>query len=303
LTGEALALLAAFSFGLSSVAIAKGAQTSGGQSGVFLSAIMTGLLAGSAWLIFDYGSQTADSWPTALIAIAWFVASGVLATIGGRLTMFKSIEFAGVIRASTTRRLMPLMSLFLGWLILSEQVSGLAGTGMALIAASFLLLYWDNRAKLKISTDDPAQRSLISRGLAFGVVSAFLYATSFIARKFGLVDLPSAFFGALIGALTAIFYYAAAATVSREYRSIVAGALKAPNPWQLLAAFLMSVGQIAQFGALMHTGAGRVAFINSVEVYISAFLAVIVFKTEPMPGRSIFIAMVLATVGVVLMAL
>jgi hypothetical protein len=50
LTGEFLAFAAAFAFGLASVAIAKGAKTSSGESGVLLSAIVTGLVAGLVWV-------------------------------------------------------------------------------------------------------------------------------------------------------------------------------------------------------------------------------------------------------------
>lgn len=262
---------------------------------------MTGLVSGLAWITFGGGGSTGAGQVT-LTATAWFVVSGLLATVGGRITMFKSIEFAGVIRASTTRRLMPLLSLLLSWIIISEQISPVAGAGMALIALSFVLLYWDNRSSLRISTDDRQRAAMISRGLAFGVVSAFLYALSFIARKFGLVDMPDVFFGALIGSITALCFYGGASAVSGRYRSIVKGALTAPNPWQLLAALLMSTGQIAQFGALMLTSVGRVAFINSIEVYIAAFLSVAVFRTDSMPGRLVIIAAIIATAGVVLMA-
>lgn len=306
LTGELLALGAAFAFGMSSVAIAKGANSSSGESGVLLSAIVTGLVAGLAWMLLGGETGPAGEGQQGSIAFwsatGWFVASGLLATVGGRITMFKSIEFAGVIRASTTRRLMPFISLLLSSVIIGETISPVAGGGMALIAVSFLLLYWENRSRVHISTDDPQRRAVISRGLAFGVGSAFLYALSFIARKFGLVDVPNAFFGALIGSVTALCFYAAASTVSSRYRSIVASALKTPNPWQLFAAFLISAGQIMQFGALMLTGVGRVAFINSIEVFIAALLSVAVFRTEPMPGRRIIAATILATAGVALMA-
>lgn len=306
LTGELLALGAAFSFALSSVAIAKGASSSSGESGTFLSAIVTGLVAGIAWMIVGGGTEPAGetrSGSSAIwVASGWFVASGLLATVGGRITMFKSIEFAGVIRASTTRRLMPFISLLLSAAIIGETISPLAGGGMALIAVSFLLLYWDNRSSVRISTDDPHRRAMISRGLAFGVGSATLYALSFIARKFGLVEVPNAFFGALIGSVTALCFYAGMSTVSSNYRSIVASALKTPNPWQLFAAFLMSAGQIMQFAALTLTSVGRVAFINSIEVFIAALLSVAIFRTEKMPGWPIIVATIIATAGVVLMA-
>ncbi|MFP1631050.1 EamA family transporter [Zhengella sp. ZM62] len=303
MTGELLALGAAFAFALSSVAIAKGAQTSSGESGVLLSAIATGLFAGLAWFATGGGPVRASAWHLAGIATVWFVASGLLATVWGRITMYWSIELAGVIRASTTRRLMPFMSVILAWLALGETVSGMAAAGMALIAASFYLLYRENSARIRISGDDPARRAMISRGLVFGVVSALLYALSFVARKFGLEAVPDAFFGAFVGSVTAIVFYAGAALVSTRYRTVLAGVLKAPNPWQVMAAVLIAAGQLSQFAALKLTGVGRVAFINSVEVYIAAFLAVAVFKTEPMPGRAIIMATLLATAGVVLMSL
>ena len=287
---------------MSSVAIAKGARKASAESGVFLSAILTGVLSGAAWMRFPGGAAW-DSWEqVAWGAIGWFVVSGLLATVGGRITMFRSIEFAGVIRASTTRRLMPLMSLLLSWLVLDERISLAGGGGMALIVISFVLLYQDNRSSIRTSDDVPQRQAMISRGLAFGVASALLYAVSFIARKFGLASAPSALFGAFVGSLTAIGFYVAAAVVSGRYRSIVANALTMPNPWQLAAALLLSAGQLSQFGALMYTSIGRVAFINSVEVYIAAFLSVAVFGTEKMPGRLVILATIFATAGVLVLA-
>lgn len=302
MTGELLALGAAFAFGMSSVAIAKGARNASAESGVFLSAIITGLLSGAAWMWFPGGAAW-DEWrQVAWGAIGWFAVSGLLATVGGRITMYRSIEFAGVIRASTIRRLMPLMSLLLSWLVLDERVSLAGGGGMALIAISFVLLYQDNRSSIRASDEEMQCRAMISRGLALGVVSALLYAVSFIARKFGLASAPNALFGAFVGSLTAVGFYVAAAVVSDRYRSIIANVLMMPNPWQLAAALLLSAGQLSQFGALMYASIGRVAFINSVEVYIAAFLSVAVFGTEKIPGMLVIFATVFATAGVLVLA-
>lgn len=298
LRGELLALFSAFAFGLGSVAIAKGAGKASVESGVLLSALMTALLSGTAWLFSGGGLPAAEA--ELPIVIGWFAVSGLLATVGGRITMYKSIVFAGVIRASTARRMMPFISLLLGWLLLNEHISKAGAAGMAMIAVSFILLVWTNRTSIQISTDDPIKRATISRGLMFGLVSAFLYALSFVARKFGLIEGPDPFFGALVGSLTAIGFYCISCAVSLRYRSIVSQTLTAPNEWHLFAALLISVGQISQFGALMFTDIGRVAFINSVEVYIAGILAIFVFKTEPMPCRLIVIGTLLATAGVVL---
>lgn len=296
--GELLALCSACAFGLGSIAIAKGAGKASVESAVLLSVLMTALLSGMAWLFSGGGLPAANS--ALPVVIGWFAVSGLLATVGGRITMYKSIELAGVIRASTARRMMPFISLLLGWLLLNEHISKAGAAGMAMIAASFVALVWANRTSIQISTDDPVKQANISQGLILGLVSALLYALSFVARKIGLTEGPDPFFGALVGSLSAIGFYCVSCAATVRYRSIVSQTLTAPNAWQLFAALLISVGQISQFGALMFTDIGRVAFINSFEVYIAAGLAIFVFKTEPMPCRLIVIATVLATAGVVL---
>lgn len=302
MTGEILALFSALAFSFASVAIARGARSGSGESGVFLSAVMTAALSVVAWSVSDQSFGPAGNQGPLWIAAGWFAISGLLATIGGRTTLFKSIEYAGVVRASTTRRLMPFLALLLAWVILGEEISTWAGVGMGLIAASFVFLYMENRRAISSSADAGLDSAGISRGLAFGILSAALYAASFIARKLGLEDVPNPFFGALVGSLVALLHYAGGCIVSNRFRLLVWRSFSRPDPWQLLAAFCMSVGQISQFAAFLRTDVSRVAFINSVEVYLSAALAVLVFKTETLPSRPIQAAMALATGGVVLIA-
>lgn len=284
------------------MAIARGARSGSGESGVFLSVVMTAVLSVVAWSVSGRPVGLAEPRNPVWIAAGWFAVSGVLATVGGRTTLFKSIEYAGVVRASTTRRLMPFLALLLAWLILGEGISPSAGAGMALIAASFAFLYLENRQAIRTSADAGVDSAGISRGLAFGILSAALYAASFIARKLGLEDVPNPFFGALVGSLVALLHYAGGCMVSNRFRSLVWRSFSRPDPWQLVAAFCMSVGQISQFAAFLRTDVSRVAFINSVEVYLSAALAVLVFRTESLPSRPILVAMALATGGVVLIA-
>lgn len=294
--GEALALGSAVSFAFANVAIAKGARNGSDAGGVLLSVLVTGLLSGLGWLVAGGGAVSTAALSGA--AIAWFAASGLLATVGGRLTLFRSIAFAGVVRASTVRRVMPLFSLALAWVFLGQAISPLAGGGMALITASFGLLWLDNRRKLA-GARDPAD---ISRGLALGVASALLYALSYVARSLGLQIVPDAFLGAFVGAAAALLAYLAGAAVHAPFRAMVRGTLRRPDPWQLAAAVFISLGQIAQFAALTYTSVARVAFLNSVEVYISALLAVFVFRTEPLPSLHVLAATGLATAGVILVA-
>ena len=99
--GEALALFSAFAFALGSVAIAKAMTRGSGESGVLLAVLITGILSAIAWGVVSSSAATSAAMQPA--SLAWFAASGVLATVWGRLALFKSIHHAGVIRASGTR--------------------------------------------------------------------------------------------------------------------------------------------------------------------------------------------------------
>jgi drug/metabolite transporter (DMT)-like permease len=234
------------------------------------------------------------------VGCAWFAASGLLATVWGRLTLFKAVLLAGVIRATTIRRLTPFFTALLAWALLGETIPGLGALGMVLMAASFALLYADNRQKLAATELFPGAD--IPRGYMFGAISALMYAASYVVRKQGLEILADPYFGALVGSAAALVYYIAGCFFSSKFRTDVRNLLSRPDRWQLVAAFCISAGQILQFVALNHAGVGRVAIINSVEIFLSSYLAVIVFKTEKWPSAMIILATVLATAGVIFVA-
>lgn len=299
MTGELLALVSTFAYAVASVAIAKNTRASTGESGVFLSAIATTIISGLGWITAGNG-RNLHAAQFMSSAVAWFIVSGLLATVFGRLTFYKSIEYAGVVRAATSRRLTPFISLFIGWVLFGEKIMVVAAIGMALIGSSYLLLYRESRRKVQIIRDDDHAHGRVSYGLALGFVSAFLYAASYAARKFGLDLMPDSYLGAFSGALTAVVFFLGAAFASERYRTIFRKTLLSPPPWLCLAAILISIGQIMQFVALTYIGIGRVAFINSADVFISGFLAVFVFRTEPLPHRETMAAMALGTIGVIM---
>jgi len=76
-----------------------------------------------------------------------------------------------------------------------------------------------------------------------------------------------------------------------------------PDPWQFAAAVLLALGQISQFVAFNNSDVGRVTIINSTEIFLSSYLAVIVFKTEKWPSVLVAGATIVATAGVIFVAL
>lgn len=296
--GEILALASAAAFAIATIAIAKAKRDKSVDNGVLLSILTTGALSALGWLL--EARAPVGNAANISAAIGWFAASGLLATVWGRLTLFKAVQFAGVIRATTIRRLTPFFSVLLAWLFLGDSVSSFVALGMALMAASFGLIYADNRQKLDMHQLFPGAD--IPRGYMFGTICALLYAASYIVRKKGLETLPDPYVGALIGSVAALIYYLASALVSSSSRADFRAFLSRPDPWQMLAAFCISAGQISQFVALNYTGVGRVAIINSSEIFISSYLAVIVFKTETRPSALLLAATLLATAGIIFVA-
>lgn len=298
LIGDGLALASAFFFAMANIAVAKAAREKAPDNAVLLSIVLTAALSALAFLLRP--ASMPHSGCSMLPTVAWFALSGILATVWGRQTMFKAVRFAGVIRATTIRRLTPFFSILLGAVLLGESVSGFAVLGAILIVASFALIYADNRRKFAAGELFPGAN--IPLGYTYGAISALVYAASYIARKRGLQSLPDPYFGALLGSVTALTYYLIGCLFSSRFRADVKALLSAPNAWQFFAALCISCGQISQFMALNYIGVGRLAVINSAELFLSTYLAVIVFGTESWPSVLVLLATALAAAGVILFA-
>ncbi|WP_158871416.1 DMT family transporter [Antarcticirhabdus aurantiaca] len=299
--GEALALLAVFSFATANAAVAKGATLrAAGDNGAFLSVVLTTVLAGSIWFVLlDDRIRVVP--PDPLAGLLWFAVSGLLATVVGRATLFRSIVTGGAINAGVFRRIVPLVAAMLAFLILGEAVSIVGAVGMSLIAVSILVAVVDARLRTgtQLASGDPA--NLIA-GQIYGSISAAAYGSAYVARKLGMQGLPDAAFGALISSVTALGAYGVAAILSSAGRRRLRQGLMRPGRYQLTAAIGLSIGQTAQFFAIKYTSVTVVAVIGSLEMFVSAYIAVFLFRTEGWPTRAVILASVMATAGVILVA-
>ena len=302
--GEAFALFSAACFGLAGAAIARGAPDARGDNGAFLSIVLTALLSGLLWL----GMGTHLPWPpddpAVLMAMGYFVLAGVLSTVLGRLAMFRSVALAGAISASLFRRLIPVFAGALAFVVLGETVGAIEAAGMVVVLGSIALVMsegWRRGRERRPGTDAedlPGKRL----GQGYGAASAAFYGGAYVTRKLAMRHVPDAALGALVGAITGIVWYLLAATVSRRYRASVLGLVSTTSRWQFVAALSMALGQTSQFFALANTDVATVAIIGSTEVFISTYLAAFVLRTERRPSLLVVIASLIATFGVVLVA-
>jgi uncharacterized membrane protein len=72
--------------------------------------------------------------------------------------------------------------------------------------------------------------------------------------------------------------------------------------WLVMAAVLVSLGQIALFAALRYERVSVVVMISSLEVFLASFLSVVIFRTETRPDLRTYVAATVAVAGVILIA-
>ena len=298
--GEFFALLSAFCFATANVTITKGSMPSNADNGAFLSILLTAGIASIAMLA---SGSTLAAESLNIPGLAWFALGGVLTAFVGRVFLFASVQSLGAMRASTVKRLNPFFAVILGVLVLGESMGGWMIPGMALIFISFLFLARDSwrgsGAIGSVAGTETATMSsrLFDLGLVYGPISAFAYALGYLARKQGLNYIPDPLLGTAVGALAGIGAYVLASLAIPAYRTAIVNAFTRVNPWFYFTGTLASFGQLCYFVALSHSTVSRVALISSMEVFITIFLSLWIFRTREQLTTNTLIAACLGVAG------
>ena len=302
--GEALAIVSMTLFALTNIAVVRGHDGKSRSSGAFLAIAITFLMSGMIWT----ASALRSGWPELnREAVAWFAVAGFLTIFIGRVFVYASIQHLGAIKASAVKRLNPFFSVLLGVLVLGETISGPMAFGMLLILMSFAVLVRqavffaeeDNRITVRQS----AFRRMANLGYLFGPISAFAYASGYVARKYGMNILPDAAFGTMVGAFSGIVFFVLASGFIRSYRDDLKRTFTVFNKWFLAAGILSSFGQICYFAALKYIGISKIALITSMEVFMTMILSTLVFLNKEKLTVDVIIAACLGLLGTVFVIL
>jgi drug/metabolite transporter (DMT)-like permease len=308
--GEWLALLSACCFAASNVTIMRGNSGnsgSGQDNGAFLSILITFAIAGAMWLAqcLRHGVVGFNS-----VAMLWFAGAGILTMFFGRVFHYASIQHLGAVRASAVKRLNPLFSVLLGVLLLGEPFDSAMAAGMVLIGASFAVLV---RQSLKARDAGQGRTageappswgaSLRQLGFIYGPVSALAYAFGYVARKQGLILVPDAAFGTMLGSAVGALVFVLMGQFVTSYRSALRTTFTEFKPWLFAAGVFSSAGQLLYFAALSSSSISRVAMISSIEAVVTIFLTVIVTRSFAQLNGPVLLAAALGVAGTVLLVL
>jgi drug/metabolite transporter (DMT)-like permease len=302
--GELLAFLSTCFFAAANVTISRGTGPKGQENGAFLSILMTAGIAAIAWV---YVLMT-QGWPRIdPLALAWFGGAGILTIFIGRVFLYASVQHLGAVRASAVKRLNPVFSVMLGVLVLGEPVSSSMTVGMLLIFASFGVLIWQAMSSSKAGKADTSSQSwmatMANLGFFYGPISALAYATGYVARKQGLDVMPDAAFGTMFGSVVGAVCFVLAGQFVDSYRTAVRATFTTFNSWLFAAAVLSSIGQLLYFAALTRSTISRVALIASMEVFVTMFLTVLLFRSREQLTGSVLVAAGLGVIGTVFIVL
>ena len=298
--GELFALLSAACFATANVTITRGSASGDADNGAFLSILLTAGVAAIAMFVSGH-APSADS--LNIPGLAWFALGGVLTAFVGRVFLFASVQSLGAMRASTVKRLNPFFAVILGALVLDDSLGGWMIPGMILIFISFLFLARDSWRRSVVTATAPGggtatmSSKLFDLGLVYGPISAFAYALGYLARKQGLNYIPDPFLGTVVGALAGIGAYALASLAIPTYRTAITNAFTRFNLWFYITGTLASFGQLCYFVALSHSTVSRVALISSMEVFITIFLSLWIFRTRERLTAGTLIAACLGVAG------
>ena len=307
---ESFAIVAAFMFAMANVLVTKGTTPQSQDNGAFVSILITASFA--TILVVVTGFYT--GWPGLNSkGILWFCLGGALTAFLGRVFLYTSIQHLGSVRAATVKRLIPFFAVIIGVWLLGEPLTLTLVLGMILIFSGFFILAKDHLShrqeknqKSNTKTQPIIKRLLHSVGnigYVYGPISALSYAFGALARKKGLAEIPEPFFGAMLGAFVAILVFLIIATFQQRYRTSVRLTFTRFSPWLFSAGVSSSIGQIFLFYALYFGTISRVTLITSMEVFITVFLSVWIFRTRENLTPIVIIAASISVSGTILLIL
>lgn len=292
MSGEILALLAAFSYGLAGVAISKGKACARGDNGIFLSVVLTAALSYMLWILWGKTPATALVWRENLSAIASFVLAGLASTVLGRITMYRATEITGAVAASLLRRLTPVFALPLGLVVLAQtpDIKTLVGGCLILVGVIQFLCARGCGEGIEHKA-----------GLVLGAASALFYATAYTLRGLGLERLADPALGTLIGAVAGLAWFTLRPMVCLQKRQLFWRLFCDRGKWHLLGALMLSIGQVLQFFALQTASVVAVAVLGSLEVLFAAVLGTVLIGPQVHERTRFLVSLAFAIGGTALL--
>lgn len=202
-----MALIASFFFGAANVFVRAGIKQSNSNTAVFVSLLVNVVLL---WLI------TLSVYELKVDIYGWryFIISGFLAPVLGRVFSFNAIDKLGMNLAVPMTYSHPLISVSIAVLVLGESLTvGRSLGGVFVILGGIVLL----------KTSGDAKKVIDRRYFFLPILAAFSFATSHVLRKVGIDLVPSPILAAAVTTLSSFSLFTIFLLASGKIKELKGG--------------------------------------------------------------------------------
>ena len=238
---ELLSLFTALCIGANSVLVRMGMRDSNPITGALVGALVQ--VVTLSGFVIAVPPKRID-----LVAIAFFMASGVLASTLGRLSNYMSIERLGVAVSATIMGSSPLFATLFAVLFIGERVAVTVILGTILVVSGIALT----------RSGDSAGSRLRSTAILIPVASAAFYGASSVVRKVGLNILPESGLGAAVGTGATLVSFLAYLILTQKTDSIMLN--WSSGRYFVLSGVVVSAAWLSMFTAL---ASGEVSVVSA----------------------------------------
>lgn len=304
--GVLFAILTAIVFATNNVIVKKGAGRSKSNNGFYITVVMNAILLGIIFL----GAllYRAEPFEPNKKAVLLFIIAGLFTTGLGRMTLYSSILRIGPSKASAVRNATPIFTVLFAMLILNETISLVPGIGMGLLIGGMLLAGYSfmrdsTRGKMTSEVDRKEEQKQLWSGYFLALGSAAIFGVGQGIRKQGLLELNDVFFGAWIGAMTALVFIILLQFIRGDFTKTVRGIKQDFNRYFFVAGTLTSIGPLFFFLAASYIQVSYVSAIAASEPLITAIVSALVIRNTEVITVGTWVTVGMIFAGTTLMAI
>ena len=256
---ELLSLFTALCYGASAVLARMGMRDSNPMTGAMVGTLVQVVLLSGLIMAVP---PTSIDWT----AIAFFIASGILASTLGRLFNYMSIERLGVPVSATIIGSSPIFSTLFAVLFIGEKVAPTVLLGTVLVVAGIAITR---------GGDSSGSRMKIT-AILIPIAAAVFYGASSVVRKAGLNILPEATLGALVSAGASLISFGAYLILTQRMDAIRLN--WSSGRYFVLSGIIVSAGWLSMFTALASGEVSVVSALIGTNPLFSIILSLILLR-------------------------
>ncbi|KJS82145.1 MAG: hypothetical protein JM58_15575 [Peptococcaceae bacterium BICA1-8] len=268
--GVFYAVLVAYGYASSNFYMKKGMENGAKDIGVFYTIIVNFSLA----LFFAIYVFIKNPGILNFPGIIFFVLSGIMGPILGRLTFYTAINHVSITLASSIKITAPVFAAIIAFLALGETLSTTALIGMFVVMFGLYQL-----SQLQNGTSEKSAKGSLKLGILFALLSALSFAGGNVFRKFSLQYIDSAVLGLAISTLGSLIFYLIYFTIKGRFKEFKETPPTAKKNF-IIGGLFTTIGTVCYFFALKTIPVAIAVTIANTEPIFVMFLGKYVYKLK-----------------------